>query len=171
MSDTEIRHNPTEPDRLDFLDESQASLVSSIKTSIDDETLMELAKKGIQAMTPVNAKSKQQKALGTSKTQDNFTDEQKKTMTFAQKLPDNHLSGKTQQTNSNVESQVSGNHHLHSTLHEQESTKEVNNSKVEFGQTSRTIMISDKDAKENSDKAALGSIGTHGSERNVILSR
>jgi len=33
-------------------EESRASFVSSIKTSIDEETLMEMAKKGISALTP-----------------------------------------------------------------------------------------------------------------------
>lgn len=93
MSEPQRQH-PTEPDRIKLEDdESGASLVSSIKTSIDDETLMELAKKGIQAMTPVNNnKMRPHRALSLSRTQENFTEEQKN---FALKQPEVHLSGKT----------------------------------------------------------------------------
>ena len=60
-------------------------MVSTIKTSIDDVTLMELAKKGISAMTPVAAKKppqQQNNALRISSTHENLNEEENKMSFF-----------------------------------------------------------------------------------------
>ena len=108
--------------------ESQTSIVSSIKTSIDDETLMELAQKGIQARTPKGKDQRLQLQIQTTETKQAI--EKHRSELLSASAPDT------------PESVGGVRIHLNSTLN----------------QSSRSIKIHDENGQEKGSQDAVNSI-------------